>query len=158
VEPLDDFAGIDAVKEARENRSDGRTNQIAGDLFGAAQLALVLELELACDRRQRSVKVTHPRHRHLFAVLKRTAFGVRGDELERRNRQSLTDARSLVDLTIGSCLKRDFFDDLTHVAGDVDLHARPFGPGFLRGDRDGTGPRERIVSPDLRTDTILERR
>ena len=58
-------------------------DQIARDLLGAAQLAFVLELELAGDRRQRRVDVGDARHDERLAVGERPPLGVRDDELER---------------------------------------------------------------------------
>ena len=64
-------------------RADRGADQIARDLFGAAQLAFILQLELAGDRRQRGVQVGDPRHDERFAVGERAALGVRDHELER---------------------------------------------------------------------------
>src|SRR5262249_49280676 len=62
VEPLDDRARVDAVEHAGEDRAARGADQIARHLLGAAQLALVLELELAGDRWQRRVDVGDARH------------------------------------------------------------------------------------------------
>ena len=83
VEPLDDRARVDAVEHAGEDGADRRADQVARDLLGAAQLALVLELELAGDRRQRRVDVGDARHDERLAVGERAPLGVGDDELER---------------------------------------------------------------------------
>ena len=120
IEPLDDRARIDAFEHPDEHVADRRPDQIARDLLGPAQLAFVLELELAGDRRQRGVDVGHARDDELFAVGERAALRIRDDQLERRDRQALADAGSLVDLAIGARLKRHFLDDLAHVVRDLD--------------------------------------
>ena len=57
--------------------ADRGADQVARDLLGAAQLAFVLELELAGDRRQRGVDVGDARHderSRLRAAARRSAF------------------------------------------------------------------------------------
>ena len=62
VEPLGDLPQVGAGEVAVEDVADGRADDVAGDVVGAAQLAFVLELELAGDRRQRGVDVGDARH------------------------------------------------------------------------------------------------
>ena len=114
-----------------EDDADRRANQIARDLLGAAQLAFVLELELAGDRRQRRVEVGDARHDQLLAVRQRAPLGVGDDELERRDRQPLADAGPLVDLAIGARLERDLLDDLADVVRDLDASAARRGRSTL---------------------------
>ena len=59
---------------------------------GAAELAFVLVLELAGDRRQRRVDVGHPRHDRGFAGQQGAALGIRDDVLEPREGQALAHA------------------------------------------------------------------
>ena len=96
----------------------------------------------------------------IVARHQRPSFGVGDDVLHRRDRQPLADAGPLVDAAILSRLKRDLLDDF----GDERRESRcgapspRVEPGFLRGDRHGVGPGNRIVRPDLGADAILERR
>ena len=101
--------------------ADGRSDEIARNLLRAAQLAFVFELELAGDRRQRRIHVGDARHDDVLALRERAALGVGDDELERRDRQPLADARPLVDLAIRARLEGDLLDHLAHVVGDLDL-------------------------------------
>ena len=159
IEPLDDCPRIGAVEHAGEHRSDGGANEVARHLLGAAQLALVLELELACDRRQRRVQVGDARHNDLFARRQRAPLGIRDHELQRRNREALADARSFVDLSLAARLKRNFLDDLAHVGRNVDLRrSGALGPRLLSRDRHAVGSRCRVVCPDFRADAVFQRR
>ena len=57
-------------------------NQLARDRVAADELALVLELDLARDRRQRRVDVGDARHDLALARRQRATLGVRDDVLE----------------------------------------------------------------------------
>ena len=59
IEPLDDRSDVGVLEVADEHVGDGRADQIAREVVGAAELAFVLQLELARDRRQRRVHVHH---------------------------------------------------------------------------------------------------
>ena len=94
-----------------------------------------------------------------FARCKRPPLGVRDDELERGDRQALTDAGSFVDFAIGSRLERHFLHDLAHVVRNLDAQTSgTLRPRFLPGDRHGVLACRRVVRADLRADAILERR
>ena len=159
VEPLDHFAGVHAVEDADEDVANCGPNEIARHNLGALQFAFVFELELAGDRRQCRVHVRDARHDDLLAVGERSSFSVRDHEFQRADGQALTHAGSLVDLAIGTCLKRDLFDHFAHVLGNFHSHAAwPVGEGFLPGDGQGVVPRGRIVRSDLGANPVLERR
>ena len=63
IEPLGDLLEVDAGEVAAEDVADRGADDVARDVVGAAQLAFVLELELAGDRRQRGVDVGDARAR-----------------------------------------------------------------------------------------------
>ena len=84
-------------EDAAEHGADRGADDLAGDVVGAAQLAFVLELELAGDRRQRGVDVGDARARPRFARQQRAPLGVGDHVLEQRDRQPLADAGPLVD-------------------------------------------------------------
>src|SRR5437870_1066152 len=81
----------------------GATDQLLGDRLRALQLALVLELELAGDRRERRVHVRHPRHHGLFLGQRGAALGVGDHVLEDADRQALRHAAALIDALVGPC-------------------------------------------------------
>ena len=86
-----------------------------GDRVGALQLAFVLELDLAGDRRQRRVDVGDARHDQRLALRQRAALGVRDDVLEHViGRRWLTPERLSI-LLFAARLEGDFLDDLAHV-------------------------------------------
>ena len=114
VEPADDLRRVGPLEVAGEHVRDRRPHQFARHRLGALQLALVLELELAGDRRQRRVDVGDARHRHALAGGQRAPLGVRHDVLEARDRHALADARPLVDLLVVARLERDLLDHLAH--------------------------------------------
>ena len=62
VEPHDDVVDVHAAGALLERRVRGAANQLARDRRAADELALVLELDLARDRRQRGVDVGDARH------------------------------------------------------------------------------------------------
>ena len=123
IEPLGDLAQIRGREVAAEDVAHGRPNDVARDVVGAAQLSLVLELELAGDRRQRGVDVGHARHDDLLAREERAALGVRDDVFEQRDGQALADAGSLVDLRVLARLKGDLLDDFADELRDLDARA-----------------------------------
>src|SRR5471032_1080955 len=157
VEPFDDRPRVHALEASREDRADGGADEVAGDLLGAAQLALVLELELAGDRRQRRIEVRHARDDERFAAGERAPLRVRDDELERRDRQPLADARPLVDLPVAARPERELLDDLADVLGNLHLQrAGALGPRFLPRDLHAVVARGRVVRADFGSDAVLE--
>ena len=116
-------AQVRAGEVAGEDVADRGPDDVARDVVGAAQLALVLQLELAGDRRQRGVDVGHARHGELLAGDQRPALGVRDDVLEQRDRQPLADAGPLVDLLVLARLEGDLLDDLADELGHLEVAA-----------------------------------
>src|SRR5262245_27428261 len=89
VEPVHDVVDVGAA-DARLERLAGRAlDEVLGDGVGALQLALVFQLELPRDRRQRGVHVRYTRHDRLFLGHDAAPFGARDDVLERTDRQAL---------------------------------------------------------------------
>ncbi len=66
IEPVDDVVHVRAAHSALKRAAGGSADQVLGDRLRALQLALVLELELAGDRRQRRVHIGDPRYYGLF--------------------------------------------------------------------------------------------
>ena len=117
VEPLDDLAGVEVREVAVGDVATAPRTRSRADGLGALQLALVLQLELAGDRRQRGVDVGDARHGdRLRRGIERAPLGVREHVLHHRNRQPLADARALVDAPILTRLEGDLLDDLRHEA------------------------------------------
>ena len=149
--------GVDAVEPAAEHRADGSANQLAPHGVGPAQLAFVLQLELAGHRRKGRVDVGDAGRRR-FPGRDGAALRVRDHVLQAGDRHSLTDSRAAVDLLVDPRLEGDLLDHFAHVEGDGDIGSGVARhPGFLLGDGDGLVAGSRIVGPDLRSDAVLER-
>ena len=124
---------------AQEDVGDCRPDQLARDHVGAAQLALVFQLELAGDRRQRRVDVGEPRHRRRARRSPAPAAPAFDSRRSRSPvmRQALADAGALVDAPIRARLERH--SSITSRTADRHVErrraVRPVEPRFLRGDR-----------------------
>ena len=158
-EPLDDLRHVLALKILGEHLADGQANQFARHGVATLELALIFKLDLAGDGGKRGIDVKHARHRHRFARHHRAAFGVGAHVFERRNRQPLTDAGTLVDALVISSRKRNLLDHFADVIGDVQLGRRlAIGPGFLPCDVDAVLDGRGIVGANFAADAVLERR
>jgi hypothetical protein len=102
--------GVHAAGARLEGRVGGAADQLARDRVAAHQLALVLQLDLAGDRRQRGVDVGDARHDLRLAGEHRAPLGVRHHVLHHRDRHALRHARALVDALVGARLERDALD------------------------------------------------
>ena len=129
VEPFAHLAVIGRSKDAAEHGADRVPDDLAGDVVGPPQLTLVLELELARDRRQGRVDIAHAWDDRRLVRSEPAAFGVRDDVFEQRDRQALADAGPLVHARILPRLKRHFLDDLPHEVGDLHLGRGAVTPG-----------------------------
>ena len=103
-----------ASSDADKDVGHGRADQLVRDGVGALELALVFELELAGDGRQRRVDVGDARRRRRLARRERAPLGVADDVFQHADRQALAHAGALVDAAVGARLKRDLLDDLPH--------------------------------------------
>src|SRR5213083_1504200 len=96
VEPVDDVVHVGPADPGLERLARGAADQLLGDRLRPLQLALVLQLQLAGDRRQRGVHVRHPWHHGLFLGDDGAPLGVGDDVLEHGDRQALRYAAALV--------------------------------------------------------------
>ena len=145
---------------AREDVGDGRADDLPGHVVGAAQLPLVLQLDLTRDRGQRGVDVGDAGDRLGVARDQRPALRVRDDILEARDGQALAHAGPLVHLLVLPRLDGHLLDHLPHVVGQLDGHAGAVAirPCLLRRDGERMVPPRGVVRADLGADAVLERR
>src|SRR5271156_6422017 len=139
--------------------SDGGTNQLARNIFRAAQLAFIFQLEFSGHGWYGSVHISHTRNDSRIATAHGALFGAAEHIFQRADGQALADARTAVHALILARLKRDFFNDFANIL----RHFHPFllvafGPGFLRSDGHSFGDRRGIVSANFRADAVLQRR
>src|SRR5262249_60738717 len=86
--------------------------------FGADLFALVFELDLAGDGRDRGVNVADARGDQGLAVKQGATLGVRRDTLHDGYRQALADAGAFIDAFVVARDERDLFDDFADGLGD----------------------------------------
>ena len=158
IEPVGDLLQLDAGEVAGEDIADGAADDVAGDVVGAAELALVFELELAGNGRQRRIDVGDARRDDRLVGADGAPLGARDHVLEQRDRQPLADAGALVDLLVLPRLERDFLDHLADERRDLDRAAAALEPRFLRRDRHRILAGGGVVRPDLGADAVLQRR
>src|SRR5207249_10242300 len=89
VEPVDDVVHVGAAYPGLERLSGGAPDQVLGDRFGALQLALVFELELARDGGQGGVDVRDAGDHRLFLRGDRASLRVRHHVLQYADREPL---------------------------------------------------------------------
>ena len=107
VEPGDDLLDVGRRRPVGKHRSGGSPDQLPGDRVAALELAFVFQLDLAGNGRQAGVDVGHPRDGRARSGAQRASFGVARDDLQQRDRQSLADARALVDPLVAARLEGD---------------------------------------------------
>src|SRR5271163_4540128 len=157
-EPLNHGLHIRTGKILGVGFSDGRTNQLTRDIFRAAQLAFILQLEFPGHGWYGSVHIGDARDDGRIAVAHGALFGAAEHVFQRADGQALADAGAAVHALILARLKSHFFDDFA----DVLRHFHAFlllalGPGFLRGDGHAFGNRRGIVGANFGADAVLQR-
>src|SRR5262249_46609404 len=136
--------------------------------FGADLFALVFELDLAGDGRDRGVNVADARGDQGLAVKQGAALGVRRDALHDGYRQALSDDGWFIDAFVLARDERDLFDDFADGLRDqksqlvmirvVAVIAVAVRPRLLLSDLDPFLDRGRIMRLNLGADAVFERR
>src|SRR6185437_7549733 len=132
-------------------------DQVLGDRFGTLELALVLELEFACDRGQRGVDVRDAGDYRLFLRGDGASLGVRYDVFQYADREPLRHPRAAVHPLVLAGLEGDPLDQLRDEVGQLERPPVALEPGLLAGDRGTQLHRVGVMGDDLRSDAILER-
>src|SRR4051794_24358 len=143
IEPGYDLAEVGASHALFQDPAGRAPDQIAGDGVSALQLALIFQLQLTGNRWHGGVDVADPGHHGRLAQRHGTPLGVGDGVLQGTDRQTLTDARSLVHPLVFPRLKCHSLDYLQHEVGKVEGPLSAASPGFLGGDLhpelDGSG-------------------
>src|SRR5271156_1062462 len=158
-EPLNHRLHIRAGKILRVSLADRCADQLTRDIFRAAQLAFIFQLEFSGHGWYGSVHIGNTRNDSRIAAAHSALFGAAEHIFQRADGQALADARTAVHALILARLKRHFLDDFTNVVWH--FHAFllvAFGPGFLRRDGHAFGDRRGIMSANFRADAVLQRR
>src|ERR1700676_136754 len=156
--PLDDGLEIGFAKAARVDTADGGADKLARDGVGAFELAFVLEFDLAGDGGKRGVNVGDTRDAVRFTQAGGALFGAADHTFEGGDRQTLADARALVDALVFARLEGDFLDYFAEIGRHIDLvHGVAAGPGFLRSDGHAFFEGRGVMSANLSADAVFER-
>src|SRR5215813_11831498 len=168
IEMVERLSEIDSGEARAEDFAAGFTDQVARDSFGPDLFALVFELDLAGDGRDRGVNVADARGDQGLAVKQGAALGVRRDALHDGYRQALADAGAFIDAFVLARDERDLFDDFADGLRDqksqlvmirvVAVIAVAVRPRLLPSDLDSFLDRGRIMCLNLGADAVFERR
>src|SRR6266852_3514545 len=140
LEPLHHWLEIGFGEILRERLADRRANQLAGDIFSAAELAFIFELEFSGHRGDGAVNIGDARDGTGIVAANGALLGAAEDIFERADGQPLANARAAIHPFVFTRLKSHFLYNLADVLRDFDAAlAVTVGPGFLRGDGHALG-------------------
>src|ERR1700675_1907680 len=159
LEPLHHWLEAGVGKIICKDLANGRADQFPRDVFGAANLAFVLELEFSGHRGNGGIDVGHAGDDGGVAAAQRALLGAAEHVFKGAGGQALGDARAPIHALVLARLERNFLDNFA----DVVRHFNAFPgvairPRLLRCDGHSFCDRCGIMRANFGADAVLQGR